>query len=335
MKPEELQKCRSESTMGEFQSTPTTEQHSGIKKIPNAIVGYSSMQGWRKTMEDAHLITDLLEDKGLIGIYDGHGGIQASQYCANEMKKTLLNSPHFPSSIQESLTETYLSLDSKLKTPEGSKMLADICKTENYDNQMLVNGSCEVAKDIGSTALTLVINENEVVIANVGDCRCLLLKNDNEILQLTTDQKPNVKSEVDRIVSCGGVIRNGRVNGNLSLTRAIGDLQFKKGNDVNKYIISPIPEITTYELEGNEDFLVLACDGIWDVLSNEDVVSIIKEGIESGLKLNEICEQILKKCLSENPYEAPGFDNMTLIVAVFDRAENKWRRCCPGGDVIS
>ena len=320
--------------MGEYQSVPTTKQNSGIKKIPHAYVGYSSMQGWRKTMEDAHLISNIDEDRSILGVYDGHQGNQVSQFCANEMINTLKSSEHFPHSLEEAFIDAYLSIDAKMKTAEGSKMLADICKTENYDNEMIVHGKCDMSKEIGSTAVTCVIEDNLISVANCGDSRAILVRND-EIVQLTTDHKPNVKSEADRIRQCGGVIRNNRVNGNLSLTRALGDTQFKKGNDVNKYIISPVPEVTNVDVDGSEEMIVMACDGVWDVMSNEEIVKEIKDRLENGNSIDFVCEEILKKCLSDNPYEHAGNDNMTLIIAIFDKPENKWRRCCPGGDQIS
>lgn len=320
--------------MGEYQSTPITKQNSGIKKIPNAYVGYSTMQGWRKEMEDAHLIEQLEEEKSILGVYDGHQGNQVSQFCANEMATTLMGTTSYGQSYEDALIEAYLQLDSQMKTTEGMKKLAEIKKTENYDNHMLVHGFCDMSQDIGTTALTAIIDEHLMTIANVGDSRAVMLKND-EVIQLTTDHKPSIKSEMERIQSCGGVIRNNRVNGNLSLTRALGDHQFKKGNDVNKYLISPIPEITNVDLDGSEELVVMACDGVWDVMSNEEVINHIKEGLENNHQLDFICEEILKKCLSDNPYEHPGSDNMTLIIAIFDKPENKWRRCFPGGDQIS
>lgn len=320
--------------MGQYQSTPTTTQNSGMKKIPHFYVGYSTMQGWRKTMEDAHVISQLDEDKAILGVYDGHQGCQVSQFCANTIASTITSSSHYPLSYEDALTDAYLTIDKTMRTPEGSKLLAEIAKTEDYDNQMLVNGYCDITKDIGSTALTCVIDENLISVANVGDSRAVLVRGD-EIIQLTTDHKPNVRSEAERIQRCGGVIRNNRVNGNLSLTRALGDTQFKKGTDVEKYIISPVPEITNVDLDGTEDIIVLGCDGIWDVMSNEEVIKEVKDRLENGMKLNMICEELLMKCLSDNPYEHPGSDNMTLIIAIVDKPEHKWRRCFPGGDQIS
>lgn len=285
-------------------------------------------------MEDAHIITSLDDDKAILGVYDGHQGCQVSTFCSMRIPSTVTSSTSYPSSYEDALTDAYVTIDALMRTPEGSKMLAEICKTENYDNQIIVNGYCDITKDIGSTALTCIMDDNILTIANVGDSRAVLVRGD-EIIQLTTDHKPNVKSEVERIQRCGGVIRNNRVNGNLSLTRALGDSQFKKGNDVEKYIISPVPEITNVDLDGTEEIIVIGCDGIWDVMSNEEVIKEVKDGLENGTKLNVICEELLMKCLSDNPYEHPGSDNMTLIIAIIDKPEHKWRRCFPGGDQIS
>ncbi|KAL7721526.1 protein-serine/threonine phosphatase [Entamoeba marina] len=285
-------------------------------------------------MEDAHLITTI-DEKGLIGVFDGHGGEQVSTFLSQQITKYIVGSKYYNESLQETLTDSYVSIDKDLRTPEDVELLAAIKKPDNYDNHMVVHGCCDIAKDIGAAALTAIITETQLVIANVGDCRCVLLKGDNEIQQLTVDHRPNLKSEVDRITAAGGFIRNGRVNGNLSLTRAIGDFQFKEGSNVDKYVISPVPDITTYDLDGTESIMVVACDGVWDVLSNEEVINMIEEGIEKSQRLDQICEGILSSCLAEKPYQTPGFDNMTIVVAVFDGADEKWRKCCAGGDIIS
>ncbi|ELP94982.1 protein phosphatase 2C, putative [Entamoeba invadens IP1] len=318
--------------MGEFLSTPNTNQESSRVQLNSTAVAYGSMQGWRKEMEDAHIITSC-ENYSMVGVYDGHGGPQVSKYLSLEMKKALMNSSHFATSIQDALKETYLSLDATLKTPQGSKMLNDAVHSELYEKSVLSDTNVNLANTIGSTALTALFDEYQLTIANVGDCRCVLVKRD-ETLQLTTDQRLNVKAEADRVVACGGRVVNGRVNGDLMISRAFGDTQFKKGNNPEKYIVSATPEITTYDFDGSEEFMIIACDGIFDVMSNDEVVSFVKECLDGGILIDQICKMILNKCLAENPYEQPGTDNMTFLLAVFDKSD-KWRKCCAGCDVIS
>lgn len=284
-------------------------------------------------MEDAHTIGDV-KGMGLISIFDGHGGPQTARYCSNNIVNVLEQEMDTKENLGECLKDAYLKMDNDMGTPEGSEELAKIEKPDYYDNQILANGKCDLAKDIGNTALSVILHEGHITIGNVGDCRCLLVRGD-EVTQLTTDHRPNAPGEAKRIAMAGGVIRGGRVNGNLSLTRSLGDHQYKKGSNVDKYVISPVAEITECDLQGDEELLILGCDGIWDVMSNEDIVSAIKEVASTGQSLEDVCGSIVSKCLATNPYEQAGSDNMTLVIAVLDQAKDKWRRCCAGCDALS
>ena len=290
------------------------------------------MQGWRLLMEDSHIV-DSLDNSALLCVFDGHGGDQVSTYCSDRMKSMLESNMKKYSTLSECLIETYKQLDASLISKEGMEALANIRKPEHYDNLMTLNGYCNTAEFVGSTGLTTIVHENNLTVANLGDCRCILVKGD-EIIQLTTDHRASCRSEVKRIKECGGSIVNGRVNQKLSVTRSFGDFEFKTNKDVNKQIVSCIPEITEYKLDGTEDLLIMGCDGIFDVLSNEELVNSLRKGINEK-SLAEVCQDVLTSCLANDPYEQEGNDNMTLIVSVFDKADEKWTKSVAGGNIRS
>eukprot|EP01059_Diplonema_ambulator_P027708 TRINITY_DN4621_c1_g1_i1.p2 TRINITY_DN4621_c1_g1~~TRINITY_DN4621_c1_g1_i1.p2 ORF type:complete len:159 (+),score=28.59 TRINITY_DN4621_c1_g1_i1:248-724(+) len=135
-----------------------------------------------------------------------------------------------------------------------------------------------------------------------------------------------------RIQKAGGYVHGGRANGNLALSRAIGDFEFK-GNPALKpeeQIITAKPDIISEQLQAEDDFIVLACDGIWDCMTNEDVVKFVAEELQNTTDLAAICEKTFDKCLAPC---APGIgcDNMTMIIVQFKEEFKKHLGLIPGG----
>lgn len=146
---------------------------------------------------------------------------------------------------------------------------------------------------------------------------------------MSFDHKPGNKDENARIVAAGGFVEFGRVNGNLALSRAIGDCEFKRNASLSAeaQIVTADPEIIVHDITGEEEFLVLACDGIWDCLSNQQVVDFCRRGIAQGKDLTKICEEIMTHCLApDSEIGGVGCDNMTFsIVALLGgRTKEQW-----------
>ncbi|SOV15980.1 protein phosphatase PPM2 [Plasmodium sp. gorilla clade G2] len=145
-----------------------------------------------------------------------------------------------------------------------------------------------IAYSCGSTALVAVILKGYLIVANAGDSRAIVCFNGNS-LGMSTDHKPHLQTEEARIKKAGGYIANGRVDGNLNLTRAIGDLHYKRDPFLPQkdQKISAFPEITCVTLTPEDEFLFLACDGIWDCKDGQDVVGFVKTRLE---KFEEIAD---------------------------------------------
>ena len=119
-----------------------------------------------------------------------------------------------------------------------------------------------------------------------------------------------------RIVGAGGFVEFGRVNGNLALSRAIGDFEFKQNHSLpaEEQIVTADPEIISHDVTGEEEFLVLACDGIWDCLSNQQVVDFVRRSLSQGKECKEICELIMDKCLApDSEIGGVGCDNVSAV----------------------
>lgn len=171
----------------------------------------------------------------------------------------------------------------------------------------------------GSTAVTAIIKNKKLYCANAGDSRAIACIN-GEVEVLSLDHKPNNFIESKRISEAGGWVEFNRVNGNLALSRALGDFIFKKNakKKAEEQIVTAYPDVEVREITEDWDFLVLACDGIWDVLSNEEVVQFCRKRIGMGMMPEEICEEIMTHCLAPDcQMGGIGGDNMTIVLVCF------------------
>ncbi|KAE7997219.1 hypothetical protein FH972_001870 [Carpinus fangiana] len=171
----------------------------------------------------------------------------------------------------------------------------------------------------GCTACVAIIRNNQLLVANAGDSRCVISKK-GQAYNLSTDHKPNLEIEKERILKAGGFIQYGRVNGSLNLARAIGDVEFKQNKvlPAEKQIITAHPDITTVELCDDDEFFVLACDGIWDCMSSQQLVDFVREELKTESRLSVICERVFDKCLAPSA-GGEGCDNMTMILVQFKK----------------
>ncbi|EGW34095.1 uncharacterized protein SPAPADRAFT_59517 [Spathaspora passalidarum NRRL Y-27907] len=192
----------------------------------------------------------------------------------------------------------------------------------------------------GSTAIVTTIINNCIYVANTGDSRCILSLDGGNAKTLSFDHKPSNMGERVRIENSNGYILNGRINEVLALSRAFGDFKFKLpyiNSTRNKYIlennkrikkdlvhlppelfqVTVEPDILLYDMNFNKipEFIVIACDGVWDCFKNGQLIKLIRDKLALGWKLNKIVEFVLNDCLTmANNYTGIGFDNMTMII---------------------
>lgn len=260
--------------------------------------GCSAMQGWRRAMEDDHTLL-LLPEGGFFGVYDGHGGDTTAKYCAAHLHRFVLDSEAYKTvDVTKSLKDGFVNLD---------KHLFHIDSTNRT----------------GCAAVVLFVHENTLYCANAGDSRCVLCRN-GKATPLSYDHKPSNTGELHRIERAGGYVWNRRVNGILALSRAIGDYSFKANSVLpwEQQAVTSLPDVMSTPLNVEEDsFVVLACDGIWDVMTNEQVIQFIKVRMESGTALGTIAEELMDNCLSTQPFGI-GCDNMSVIIVQLKAMKN-------------
>ncbi|KAI3434509.1 hypothetical protein D9Q98_002583 [Chlorella vulgaris] len=140
------------------------------------------------------------------------------------------------------------------------------------------------ALGMGATAVSVVVRGNRVVVANTGDSRCVLSKR-GQARALTLDHKPILFEEAKRIIKAGGFVRDNRINGALNVSRTIGDLDFKRNAELSyrEQMVVATPDIEEFTLEDGDEFLIVACDGIWDVLTNQEAVDFVRKRLKAAL----------------------------------------------------
>lgn len=204
---------------------------------------------------------------------------------------------------------------------------------DDYDHHNMIKESDEPGMDSGCTAVVALLRDRELVVANAGDSRCVLC-HAGKAVDLSIDHKPEDEEEKHRIEGAGGkVTGDGRVNGGLNLSRAIGDHSYKQNADLppEEQMITSLPDIQTRTLEDDDEFVVLACDGIWNFMSSQEVVEFVRERLKDPIKqakLSLICEEIFDYCLAPNTMgDGTGCDNMTcLIVDLQHRSSGSSKR---------
>jgi protein phosphatase 1L len=246
--------------------------------------GYSSLRGKRASMEDFHDIKlSIVEDQvvGLFGVFDGHGGSRAAEYVKKNLFENLLKHHKFVSDTKVAIAESYQQTDQ------------DYLRTESSQN-----------RDAGSTASTAVLVGDRLLVANVGDSRAVICRG-GEAFALSSDHKPNRADERQRIEDAGGVVMwvgTWRVGGVLAVSRAFGDRLLKR------YVVAE-PEIQEDVIQKGVDFLILASDGLWDVVTNQEAVSMVKS-IEDA-------EEAANK-LTVEAYRRGSADNITCVIVRFN-----------------
>ncbi|TYH15711.1 hypothetical protein ES288_A05G064000v1 [Gossypium darwinii] len=332
--------------MGIYLSTPKTEKFSEDGENDRVRYGLSSMQGWRAAMEDAHAAyPDLDESTSFFGVYDGHGGKVVAKFCAKYLHQQVLKHEAYATGdIGASVHRAFFRMDEMMRGQRGWRELAILGDKIDKFTGMIEGliwspkGGEGIDQDddwaieegphsdfsgptFGSTACVAILRNNQLVVANAGDSRCVISRK-GQAYNLSRDHKPDLEAEKERILKAGGFIHAGRVNGSLNLSRAIGDMEFKKNKllPAEKQTVSANPDINTVELCDYDDFLVLACDGIWDCMSSQMLVDFIHEQLRSETKLSVICERILDRCLAPSTATGEGCDNMTMILVQFKKS---------------
>lgn len=300
--------------MGIYLSKPNTTKDSHSGESEDLRFALSAMQGWRMNMEDAHIaLPKLTENTALFAVFDGHGGQEVAKFCAKYFPIELVKNEKFKQeNYKEALEETFLHMDVMLLGEKSVELLREFKNDAENGNSFA-----------GCTANVVLLTKKDIYVANAGDSRTILCSNNGTVTPLSFDHKPDVETERQRIHQAGGYVSEGRVNDNLNLTRAIGDLEYKKNPAFKpeQQIISAFPDVMVKPIDPTQNFLLIGCDGIWETLSAKDICTHIETKIanSSDPKLVPVVEELLDKLIAKDTMEGVGCDNMSCILIQFKR----------------
>ncbi|UJR34353.1 hypothetical protein I4U23_021757 [Adineta vaga] len=270
---------------------------------------FGGMQGWRKSNEDFHRHLVPIDNHhwklwSYFAIFDGHNGTDTAKNAANLLDKHLIDA---------------LNGISKGKSSD------DLIHSSQFDlyqlTQIVKHTFLQLDKELvslvrdqsGSVCIATLIGPEHIYLINLGDSRAIIISKDGKVLEYTKDHKPNVRKEKERILKAGGHVTQmlgdvARVEDQLAVSRALGDYS------IDKHLIPASPDIIQFERNSKStaNFLILACDGVWDVMSNEQVASFVIQRI-SNTSLENIASQLLDHCL-----HLQTMDNTSVYIIQLD-----------------
>ena len=274
--------------------------------ISYAYIDYPNLEH-RQEMEDFHCIKQALGKRpnlSYFAIFDGHGGKDVASFLSINLHHFLIdeiNNINFGTNGEENISNIIESIKSAFM-----KIDQNILANENFTN------------DVGSTATLIfiyynnlnenILNNNDngnknvertLICANIGDSNGYLITKSN-ISQITKPHKCEDTSEVQRIKGTGGIVFQGRIFGKLILTRTLGDKEMKK------YGVIPVPDFYTKKIEKDDLFVIIASDGIWDVINEEELYKMGNE--------KELSSEIFSKKIMDLAKERDTRDNSSCIV---------------------
>jgi serine/threonine protein phosphatase PrpC len=278
--------------------------------------GECSIQGKRKTQEDNHTAWSNIPENNihhkteanvhaknpfaLFGVFDGHGGQNASDFCAEKL---------------------HVYLQEERERHDMKKALYEALR--RIEEDFLRKAKSEDLKD-GTTAIVAVFHEDKLIVGNIGDSELIFCKNGEAHSLCAVHNPKRNPDEVKRVEAVGGRIYNERLAHpalnpayfNIAVSRAVGDIFFKD-HDYTRNLPSGLtadPDIAEYTLTGDEEFTLLACDGLWDVMNHQQVVDFLRSRLQQNSDLDKVCEELANEALNLGSQ-----DNITVLLVTHNK----------------
>ncbi|CAN6681328.1 unnamed protein product [Malus baccata var. baccata] len=270
--------------------------------VPALRSGEWSDIGGRTHMEDTHLcIGDLAKKFGynllseeaisFYGVFDGHGGKDAAHFVRDNLPRVIVEDADFPLELEKVITRSFMETDAAF---------ANKC-------------SREASLASGTTALTAMIFGRSLLVANAGDCRAVLSRC-GVAIEMSKDHRPCCTKERMRIESLGGYIDDGYLNGQLGVTRALGNWHLEGMKDAGERggPLSAKPELKLMTLSKDDEFLIIGTDGIWEMFTSQNAVDFARRRLQEHNDVKLCCKQIVEEALKRG-----ATDNLTLVMVSF------------------
>ncbi|CAH9118450.1 unnamed protein product [Cuscuta epithymum] len=304
---------------------------------PDAVSGASDvrwgsvlLQGTREEMEDDAMIvqSDDLAGFSYAAVFDGHAGFSSVRFLRDELYEECVRALHGGvllngkdlNVIRKALQEAFENADAKLV------------------NWLETSGQ-EI--ESGSTATVIFVRNDTMFISHVGDS-CVVISRFGKADTLTDSHRPYGRNrasleEIRRIREAGGWIVNGRICGDISVSRAFGDMRFKnkknemleKGVEEGRWgqkfasrvkfhsdLLTASPDVSQVTLGSDAEFVLLASDGLWDYIDSSDAVNIVRSQLREHGDVQRACEALARTALDRQSQ-----DNISIIIADLGRTD--------------
>ncbi|KAG6597873.1 putative protein phosphatase 2C [Phytophthora cinnamomi] len=256
--------------------------------------GVYSDTGIRKTNEDRQTSTSRVVDDDLVaffGLYDGHGGPEVAEYLAANLHENVF---------------------AHLRKPTNEPESARTTDEEIFKKQL----------PSGSTAVTVVVRGTTALVSSVGDSQVVLSTN-GQAKDMCIAHTPELTSERERILAAKGQISKGRIYGMLGVSRAFGDIDFKtaRGEFKSRFngdLVSATPDLVIHEIKSQDEFMVLGCDGLYDVMEPQDVVNFVRAKLGLHGDVQHATEELVSHAIALG-----STDNVSAIIVCFNQDEQE------------
>ncbi|XP_065863889.1 probable protein phosphatase 2C 13 [Euphorbia lathyris] len=294
-----------------------TIESSAAMPFPSIRSGSYADIGTRPSMDDEHIrIDDLSAQLGsffkgpsaFYAVFDGHGGSDAAVYMKRNAMRLFFEDAELPQTSDVDAAFLEALMDSHRK----AFLVADIALSDEGS----VSSSC------GTTALTALVLGRHLLVANAGDCRAVLCRK-GAAVDMSQDHRPSYVPERKRVEELGGYFEDEYLNGYLSVTRALGDWDLKLPLGAASPLIAE-PDVQQIMLTEEDEFLIIGCDGIWDVLSSQNAVSFVRR----GLRRHNDPELCARELVNEAT-RLHSTDNLTAVVICFSSSSLMESSCPP------
>ncbi|KAJ4950229.1 hypothetical protein NE237_027061 [Protea cynaroides] len=258
--------------------------------------------GGRPYMEDTHVcIVDLAKKFGydvldreaisFFGVFDGHGGKGAAHFVCDNLPRVIVEDADFPLELEKVVIRSFMETDAEF---------ARKC-------------SLQSALSSGTTALTAMIFGRSLLVANAGDCRAVLSRL-GVAVEMSRDHRPCSIKEKKRIESLGGFIDDGYLNGQLGVTRALGDWHLEGMKEISERggPLSAEPELKLITLTKDDEFLIIGSDGLWDVFLNQNAIDFARRKLQEHNDVKLCCKEMVEEAIKRG-----ATDNLTIVIVCF------------------
>uniref|UniRef100_H0XH51 Protein phosphatase 1F n=2 Tax=Otolemur garnettii TaxID=30611 RepID=H0XH51_OTOGA len=255
------------------------------------LVSIHAIRNTRRKMEDRHVALPAFNqlfglsdpvDRAFFAVFDGHGGVDAARYAAVHVHANTARQPELPTDPAGALREAF-----------------------QHTDQMFLRKAKRERLQSGTTGVCVLIVGTTLHVAWLGDSQVVLVQQ-GQVVKLMEPHRPERQDEKERIEALGGFVSHmdcWRVNGTLAISRAIGDV-------FQKPYVSGEADVASRELAGSEDYLLLACDGFFDVVPHQEIVGLVQSHLvrQQGSGLH-VAEELVTEAR-----ERGSHDNITVMV---------------------